>query len=275
MRYTPQSIKYVAKNFLYLFPFAILPALLLSLSTDEGAILATVKALFAGDIDEWSFVELFRSISILSFSTWQSLVFGIIGVVATVPCVALLMAFLEKHLRIGRRSLRGLWGKLNDNFVSTCGGVFLLLAIYEVWALLLSAFLFFMSRIPLTPLAYALVIFTYLALHVVLTVTISTIYLWLPCMQITGFRTMEAWQYSYQLMGDIKWRIIGAQLLVLLGVEGLICAIAWFVPTYVAFDVLVALLYGALLLIFCVRMQIVYFDRDHIERADIRKYYLR
>ncbi len=273
MRYTPQSVKYVAKNFLYLLPFAILPALLLCLSTDEDAILRTVKALFAGDIGEWHFVDLFRAISVLSFSNWQSIVFGIVGIIATVPCVALLMAFLDKHMRIGRRSLRGLWSKLNNNFVSTCGGVVLLLAIYEVWALLLSAFLFSVSRISLLPVAYAACICIFLAFHLVLPVAISAIYLWMPCMQMTGFRTMEAWQYSYQLMGEIKWKIICAQMLALLVVESAICAIAWFVPTYVAFDVLVTVLYAVLLLIFCVRMQIVYFDRDHIERADIRKYY--
>ncbi len=273
MRYTAQSGKYVVKNFFYLLPFAIVPALFLALSTDENAILHTVKALFTGKIDEWSFTGLFRSISILNFATWQSIVFGLVGIIVIVPCVALLMAFLEKHLRIGKRTFNGLLGKLNDNFISTCGGVFLLLGIYELWSLLLAAFLFLVSMIPIPFVAYLFAVVAFIAFHLLLMVAISTIYLWLPCMQITGFRAMEALQYSYHLMGDIKWKIIFTQLWVLLVVEAVICLIGWFVPTFIAFDLLVTVVYAVMILVFCVRMQIAYFDRDHIERADIRKYY--
>ncbi len=273
MRYTAQSSKYVVKNFFYLLPFAIIPALFLALSTDENAILYTVKALFKGEVQAWSFVGLFRSISILNFATWQSIVFGLVGIIVIVPCVALLMAFLEKHLRIGRRTFNGLWGKLNDNLISTCGGVFLLLGIYELWSLLVSAFLFLVSRVSILPLAYVLIGVVFVVFHLLLMIAISTIYLWLPCMQITGFRTMEALQYSYHLMGEIKWKIIFTQMSVLLAVEAVICVIAFFVPTFIAFDLLVAVVYAVLILVFCVRMQIAYFDRDHIERADIRKYY--
>ncbi len=273
MRYTMQSSKYVVKNFLYLFPFAILPALFLALSTDENAILGVVKALFKGDIGEWSFPRLFKAISILNFGSWQSIVFGLVGIILIIPSVALLMAFLEKHFRIGKRTFHGLWGKLNDNLISTCGGVFLLLGIYELWSLLLAAVLFLVSRIALLPLAYIFAGVAYIAFHLGLMVAISTIYLWIPCMQITGFRSLEALQYSYHLMGDIKWRIIFTQLGVLLLVESVICVIGWFVPTFIAFDLLVTAVFALLILVFCVRMQIAYFDRDHIERADIRKYY--
>ncbi len=275
MKYTVQSSKYVLKNFIYLFPFAILPAIFLSISTDEGAIIAVLESLFWGEISDWSFSEIFRAISVLSFARWVAIVFGLVGIIVIVPCVALLMALLEKHMRIGKRTFNGLWGKLNDNFISTCGGVFLLLAIYELWSLLIAAFLFFVSRIAFVPLAYVFAGVVYIVFHVLLMVAISTIYLWLPCMQITGFRALEAWQYSYHLMGQIKGRIIVAQLFALLLVELIICLCALFVPTAIAFDIVAALLYATLIMIFCVRMQIVYFDRDNVERADLAKYYHR
>ncbi len=273
MRYTVQSTKYVFKNLLYLFPFAILPALFLSISTDQAAVNGVIRAFFSGNINDWSFTAIFRAISILNFASWQAIVFGIVGIIVIVPCVALMMALLEKHMRIGKRTFNGLLGKLNDNLISTCGCTLLILAIYEIWALLIAAFMFLFSIIEILPLAYVLVVATFIAFHVLLVFAISRIYLWLPCMQITGFRAFEALVYSYHLMGQIKGRIIAAQLLILMLVEGAICACAVFVTAGSAFNIIAALLYAGVLMIFYVRMQIAYFDRDHIERADLVKYY--
>lgn len=275
MKYTAQSSKYVAKNFPYLFPFAILPAIFLAISTDKAAIEKVLTAILQKNVHAWSFGEIFRAISVLNFVGWESIVFGIVGILAIIPCVALLMALLEKHMRIGKRTFNGLWGKLNDNFISTAGYALLLLGIYEFWALLAAAFLFLVSRITIFWLAMVFVVLVFILFHILLIVAISTIYLWLPCMQITGFRAYEALVYSYQLMGQIKNLIIAAQLCVLILTEGLICVCAYFIRNFLLFNVIVAVLYACLIMIFCVRMQIAYFDLDHIERADISKYYQR
>ncbi len=275
MKYTAQSGKYVAKNFLYLFPFAILPAFFLAISTDREAIELVVHAIFYKNIHVWSFTDIFRAISVLNFASWQSIVFGIVGIIIIVPCVALLMALLEKHLRIGKRTFNGLWGKLNDNFISTAGCVVLLLGIYELWTLLFAAFLFFVSRITVFWVAILLAAIVFVAFHILLMWGISKIYLWLPCMQITGFRALEALEYSYQLMEPIKGKIIVAQLGFMFFVEVLICLCAHFIGNFVFFNVITAFLFACLIMIFCVRMQIVYFDRDHLERADLIKYYQR
>ena len=50
MKYTIQSGKYVLKNILYLLPFAIIPALFLSFSTDENSLNAVVESFFSGNI---------------------------------------------------------------------------------------------------------------------------------------------------------------------------------------------------------------------------------
>lgn len=275
MRYNKQTVKYVSKNFIFLLPFAILPALLFSFSTDEEAIIRVVKAIFTWNLSSWSFFDLFRAISVLNFGSWQSLVFGVIGILFMVPCVAMMMAWLEKHFRIGKRTFNGLWGKLNDNFISTCGYAFLLLVIYEVWALLTSALLFFVSRITITALAYSLSGGIFVVMHVVLLYAIGCIYLWLPCMQITGFRAMEALHYSYQLYSPVKGKVLLAQFLLLLFSEALIAACAYWIQNAFVFILLTTVLYLIIIIMYCVRMQIVYFDRDQIERADLVRYYHR
>ena len=275
MRYNKQSIKYVSKNFIFLLPFAILPAVLFSLSTDEEAIIRVIKAIFHWNLSSWTFFDLFRAISVLNFGSWRSLVFGIFGILLTVPCVAMMMAWLEKHFRIGKRTFNGLWGKLNDNFISTCGYAILLLVIYEVWALLTSALLFFVSRIGITAVAYSLSGGVFIIMHVVLLYVIGCIYLWLPCMQITGFRAMEALHYSYQLYAPVKGKVLLAQFLLLLFSEALIAACAIYVPNFLVFTLITTILYLIMIIVYCVRMQIVYFDRDQIERADLARYYHR
>ena len=273
MKYTMQSTKYVAKNLIYLLPFAIIPAFFLSISTDEEAIFSVLRAVYYGNLKEWTFGELFRAISVFNFGSWQAVVFGVIGLLVIVPCVALMMALLEKHFRIGKRTFNGIWGKLNDNFLSTLWYLLILLAIFEIWSLLLAAFLFMFSRITVTVLAYILASLTFLGMHVLLFYIIGAIYLWLPCMQITGFRAFEALDYSHQLVTPVKWQIIAGQLAVLLSVEVLIGLCAAFIRAPLAFMLWTTALYAVIIMTYCVRMQMVYFARDNIERADLAGYY--
>ena len=146
--------------------------------------------------------------------------------------------------------------------------------IYEVWALITSALIFLFSHITVPVLAYGLVSLAFVGMHVVLVYVISFIYLWLPCMQITGFKASEALYYSHQLMAPIKWKILFSQVGLLLGTETLVSLCEKFLSGWI-FLVLATLFCAMLLLTYCVRMMIVYFDRDNIEREDLKKYYQR
>lgn len=68
---------------------------------------------------------------------------------------------------------------------------------------------------------------------------------------------------------------MSAQFFFLLLSETLICVCAMFVPNMIVFTLLTTLLYMLMFLVFCVRMQIIYFDRDQIDRADLMRYYQR
>lgn len=275
MRYTIKSTKYIAKNFLYLIPFAFIPAFFCALSVDGEAIRCAIEAFFGGGlVEEWHFFHLFRAISVFNFASWEALIGGLLAIPVMIVCVAMLLALLDKHMRIGKRTYNGIFIKLNDNLLSTAGYIVLLLVVYEIWALLTSALLFFFSRVPIPFFAYFFVIVSFIGMHVVLIYVISFIYLWLPCMQITGFRAGEALYYSHQLMAPIKWKILFSQVGLLLATEGMVTLCAMFIEgwLFLAFTTLFCML---LLLLYCVRMMVVYFDRDNIDRADLRKYYQR
>ena len=273
MKYTVQSSKYILKNFWYILPFAVIPALLLSFSTDEQAMKTVLQYLYEGKLQEIAFSDIFRAISVLNFGSWKSVLFGLLAIVVIIFCVALMMALLEKHMRIGKRTFNGVFSKLNDNFISTCGYGILLVAIYEVWCLITAALLYLVSMIQTLILAYVMIGLFFIAMHVVLIYLIGLIYLWLPCMQITGFRPLEALHYSYHLIAPVKWLILLGQIVILFAMEVLIVLCVVLTPNEVAFTVLTTVLYTLLIMIYCVRMQIAYFDRDNIERADLRGYY--
>ena len=102
---------------------------------------------------------------------------------------------------------------------------------------------------------------------------LSFFYLWLPTLQITGLRPFEALKYSYELLEPVRAKTVVSQALNLLFSQALLVLVAVFVPSTVASIVVAAILYGFLMLLFCTRMQVVYFDRSETERADLKKYY--
>jgi len=272
MKYTIQSSKYTLKNFIYLFPFAILPAWFLALSTDQHAIFCALETVFSGRVNDFHFAHLFQALSIINFATGASVIFGIASIITMIVCGALLFAFLDKHMRIGKRTLTGIVSKLNDNLISTAGFVLLLLGIYEIWALITSGLMYVFSLIPVAGLASMFTVGTFLFMHVVLIYVVGRIYLWLPCMQITGFRAFEALSYSQYLVEAFKWKLLAVQLVVLLFVEGFIylCVLS---PYTWLFTLLTTIVYTFIIMLFCVRMMVAYFDREQIERADLKKYY--
>ncbi len=275
MRYTIQSIKYVLKNFFYLLPLAILPAFFLSISTDNEAILCAIETLLSGKPTDFHFIHIFRAISILSFTSWRSAISGFFGIISLVVCAALLMALLEKHMRIGKRTFNGIFSKLNDNLVPTFGYVILVLAIYELWTLIVSVLLFFVSNITIVPLAYVAMAIVFIVAHMALLYAIGVIYLWLPCMQITGFKAVEALYYANHLSSSVQWKISLGQLLSWVVAEAIIVLCVMLSQSIAMFLGLTTICYAILIMVYCVRMEVVYFSLDNIQRADLNRYYQR
>lgn len=271
--YTIQSTKYIIKNFLYLLPFAVLPAFFLSLSLAKEEISCVLTAVFSGALTELRFEHLFNAVSVLNFSSWESVISGAVGFIVLIACVAVVMAILEKHMRIGKRSFRGILSKLNDNLQPTLLYAFVVLVVYELWSLLTATFVLLLSKIPVLWLAYTLIGALFIAAHIALVYLLGLLYLWLPCMQITGFRTMEAFQYSYHLMAPVRWAILAVQTLMLVAVEWLICACALFIADGFVFALVTTIVYTVLIMFYCVRMEIAYFDRENMQRADEKRYY--
>lgn len=146
-------------------------------------------------------------------------------------------------------------------------------AIYELWALITSALLLCVTFIASKTVIYAVSAAVWIGMHIALLSVISLFYLWLPCLQITGFKSFEALSYSYQLASGAKRTFVWEQFLSMAVSEILFGAVSIFVPWGWLKLVLNTAVFAGLILLFVTRMQVAYFDRAQLERADLRKYY--
>ena len=272
MNYTLNTLKYIAKNFLYVILFAVVPAVFFAISINEEATRSVLTNLLSGNPRD-EFWNIFHTVSVFNFSSEKEVFSGITGLIVLIVCTAMLTAFLEKHMRIGKRTLNGLLSKVNDNLISTAGLVLLFVLIYEVWAIVLSALWYFVTSIPNVVIAYILLAFVYVFMTFVLLYAMSVFYLWMPCVQITGFTAFDALTYSYHLLAPIQLKLVLGQCGFLLMCEGLIAVVVMLLQGELAGLVVATVLYTAIILIYCIRMLVVYFDRAQLDRADLKKYY--
>lgn len=272
MKYTSKSLKYVFANFGYLVLFGLFPAVFLAYSLDTATVGAILRDYFTGS-PYASFSDIFHAVSIFNFHSVSATIADVLSVILAVTCVAMMMAFMEKHMRIGKKTRTGLFSKLNDNLFSTLGITLLFACLYELWALITSALLLCVSFFASKTVIYILSVIVWFGTQIALLFVVSLFYLWLPCLQITGFRSFEALSYSYQLATGVKRTIVREQFVSMTIAEILIGLVCVFAPWAWLKLVLNSAVFAGQILLFVTRMQVVYFDRAQLERADEKHYY--
>ena len=266
MRKVLDSWKYIFKNIWFLLPFAVLPAVFLALSLDYTEIGRLVHGFFSGD-PRRSFVGYFRTLSFSRIDSALGGIYSALAYVSVVVCSALMLSFVEKHMRIGKRTLSGVTKGFADIFLSVVVMSFVYVALYELWALLFSAFLYLLSTIPLTELFYVLFVVAFLLFTYALLFLVTVFYLWLPCRQMTGFGFYDAFLYSYRLMVGIRWNLI-LSYLVSFVLALCVFGAASLLPE-AAFRCIGLVVFAVLFLSFEVRMETAYFDADKLDREDL------
>ena len=188
MKYTSKSLKYVFANFGYLVLFGLFPAVFLAYSLDTATVGAILRDYFTGS-PYASFSDIFHAVSIFNFHSVSATIADVLSVILAVTCVAMMMAFMEKHMRIGKKTWTGLFSKLNDNLLSTLGITLLFACLYELWALITSALLLCVSFFGSKTVIYILSVIVWFGTQIALLFVVSLFYLWLPCLQIQIVRS--------------------------------------------------------------------------------------
>lgn len=258
--------KYIVKHIWFILPFAVIPALFLSLSMDFSAIEAFWRGLFSGDfVTDW--FEIFCAWSLFGFGSVLDIIYAVCGIVCTLVFMSIILAFVEKHMRIGKRTLSGILSQVRGVFPPVLGMMLVIFAFYEVWALVLSAMLYSIVSAGTAAAVIALSILVVLVFLGALLYLISLVYLCLPCMQMTGLGPLQSLLYSYRLMVGVRGKLL-LSLLMSFAPAGLIVWGASFLPE--AASVLICLvLFTFLFMSYCVRMETFYFETDKLDREDL------
>lgn len=269
MRIVFGSWKYLFKNLWYVLPFALVPALFLALSLDYMAIAALVRGLFSGR-PRAGFLDYF-----LAWSYVGNNVLGAIYSVCAYICVALFMtmmlSLIEKHMRIGKRTLSGAFAGFGSLAFTAFVITFVYLAMYEVWAIVLSSVLFAIAAIRSVAVVYVLDGLCFLIFSFVLLYLTTVFYLWFPSKQMTGFGWYDSFIHSYRLMSGVRWRVM-LSLLISFAVTAAVVAGVALLPEFV-FRLTLLVLFVFLFMNFGVRMETVYFETDKLDREDLLRSY--
>ncbi len=266
MRTVFGSWKYIFKNIWLLLPFVIVPAIFLALSVDYTGVSALTKKFFSGQ-PEMEFVQFFKCWSIVRFDSWLGGVYSLLAYLSVALFASFLLAFVEKHMRIGKRTFSGVFAECRNILPSVLFITLAYTVLYEVWAVVFSAILFVISFIHVTAVVYIATVACCLFFSYVLFFLITIFYLWTPCRQATGFGAYDAFLYSYRLTVGVRWKLILSYLISYLPAIAAIAG-ASLLPS-VFFRIIVVLVYAMLILNFCVRMETVYFETDKIDREDV------
>lgn len=263
--------KYIFKNLWYVLPFAIVPAVLLAFSLDYEAIHEVTYAFYTNGLHDMEFQHLFRAFSLVRIDHVWSALLSAITLLVSVVCFTLMLIFVEKHMRIGKRTLSGLKRQFTWLILPVfCMGIFYL-AIYEVFAVVVSSLLFVVCRLPSTPFLYILFLAVLAVFAFILLYLVALLYLFLPCKQVTGFRTYDAFFYSYRLMTGVRGKLLVSLFISLFGSFAVLTS-ASLLPMS-AFIVIAFVLCAFLFISFGVRMETVYFKTDKLDREDLLKSY--
>ena len=270
MRVAFGNWKYLFSNFWYVLVCGLIPAVFLALSFDYTALSSVLHKFIQGQ-PRVHFVELLRAFGPIRIDSLLGGVYTLFTYILSSIFASLLLSLVEKHMRIGKRTFSGMGVEMKNLLLPCFLIVLLFYALAETAAIILSALMFWVFSIGSTAIVYLLCAIAVLLVGFVFLYVFESFYLWLPCLQISGFGPYHAFLYSYRLALGVRWKLIGAHTLSIL-IAGAALAGTAFLPELVFRGValvLCLLLYASLF----IRMETVYFETDKLDREDIIKSY--
>ena len=270
MRIVFGNWKYLFKNFWYVLACGLAPAVFIALSFDYTAISEFVHGFFKGT-PRTGFLDMLRAFAPIRIDSALGGVHTACAYILSSVFAALLLTMIEKHMRIGKRTPSGMGEGMKNLLLPSFLIILLFYALGEIASIILAALMFAIFSIPSTALVYILTALVFFVVAFMFLYAFEAFYLWLPCMQITGFRPYHAFLYSYRLSIGVRWKLIAAHALsvslaiVLLGGTAFLYEIIFRVVALI----LSLFLYAGMF----IRMETVYFETDKLDREDVIKSY--
>jgi hypothetical protein len=269
MKYTKDTLKYLKNNILLLLPCYVIAVVCLTALINFEAYQTIAQSISKGSVSD-SFLEWLRFFTLFNPENVFKIIAGIVAYVILILDLAFIHSLIDNHVRFGSRSIRSIASSFNINVVNSFIFTILAICFHFICGIILAAI---MKTCELIPLNYSYIFGLILSaiLMIVIFFVCSLFMLWLPCVEITGFRKYEALNYSYALARQRVWKIFVAfaiPSIVIISISIAIGMTCHQIAAYIAMPLLIGLLF----IYTSVMSYMVYADAEGIEREDLRKY---
>lgn len=268
MKYAINTLKYIKNNPL-LIPCYLIAAMAVAALADPFAFRAVADSCADGAISG-SYTLWLKFFLFVNPTNWMTILTGVAAYVVLILDLAFIHSLIDKHIRFGSKSFRSIASGFNINVVNS-----LILAVFVILAELVFAFL--TAAIVKTfasisvPYVYVVGFVICAALAALALYASSLFMLWLPCVEVTGFKKFEALTYSY-LLSRPRARGLFVSLAVPFALCYAACTTIELTCVPLAAFITVPLLAGAFFLYSSVLCYIAYAEAEGIEREDLKKY---
>lgn len=268
MKYVTDTLKYLKSNLLLLPALAVAVAACVPL-VDYNAI-NTVYASLTGNQTAVGYTQWLVLFLPFNCENWITGITSAIAFIVLALDLAFIHTMVDKHIRFGTKSFRSVLSSLTINSAYSLLLVTVILVCCTVLSLLLAAIMFTFSLAE-SAVAIPAGLIICLIVAVALLYLTCHFFLWLPCVEITGFRILEALSYSYAHARPRRWIIFLSVILSVVVATGISYVVTLFADRITA-CVVSPLIDGCTFLILAVMSYIVYADAEGIEREDLKKF---
>lgn len=268
MKYITDTIKYLKSNLLLLPALAVAVAAIYPI-LDFGALDYIARSFSDGYVTD-NFTAWLYFFLPVNTQNWLTVLLSVLGYVALVVDLSFIHSMIDKHVRFGSKSFRSVMSSftVNLSYGLTFAAVFAVCA--AVTAPVLTAIMKTFSHFP-APYVFIAGIALCAAIAFAELFAFCHFALWLPCMEITGFRVFEALTYSYSLARPALKSIFISVCLPMAAALAVWFATALTCPGWTA-CVVSAAVFGCTFIFVAAACYLIYADKEGIEREDLKKF---
>jgi hypothetical protein len=199
-----------------------------------------------------------------------TIVTGIAAYLLLISDLALIHSLVDKHVRFGTKSLRSIGIGYNINIVN--GLIFSIFAmiVQFVVAAINAAIMKTCELIPVA-YSYALGVAICFALIIFILFVAGLFLLWLPCVEVTGFKKFDALSYAYALARPRAWKIFASLALPAI-VTIAICTTVGLLCIKLVTYLVIPVVLGIFFVYVAVLSYMIYAEAEGISREDLKKY---
>ena len=263
MRYIGLSLKFIGKNILHLTVFTLLPAVALAFYYRNSSFFVFLKGIFSMEGTKNSYFYY----SLISGERWY---LGLIAVFAVFLLVCLVIAYVQRTMKVGGKSLKMPFIKMNETIIPVFLILIIFLLLFQLFALFASLLVDLLLRA--NPATYRILIpIILILLYTILFVVIILLFMAIPIMVVTGYRFREAISYSIKLSNKRVFKFTLAILLPIIFVVTLSVVLNFVTKIDALRIVLSGAIIWFILMYYPVLMMTTYYDITGMSRMDIKR----